>query len=353
MNSRCRCDLSRRGLLALLGAAPGWAQTPYKPKPQVPLPYESPSPRALECVQPRELRIGFFGPDQPSHPRGGTLWMGAALAVEDANAAGGFRGAPIRVIPRWSDDPWRAGASAIVRLAYDEHICALVGGVDSDTTHLATQIAAKALFPVIDPVSTDETANHAGVPWIFSWAPGNRQIARQMQDLLSESPFLLVSGTDHDSRMLTAAFLKEGPRQPVLRIDTSGLAHPAVPRDADQVVVIAPPACTIACAESFPHHTRMVAGPAASSRRCIHLAGRVRTPALLKPDSSLWKRLESRFDAPADAFAQLSFEATSALIQVIQEVGPSRAALREALASRMPPGGRRQFVTPNTIEKEL
>jgi ABC-type branched-subunit amino acid transport system substrate-binding protein len=279
--------------------------------------------------------------------------MGAALAVEDANAAGGFRGTPIRLLPRWSDDPWRAGASAVVKLAYEEHICALVGGVDSDSTHLATQIAAKALFPVIDAVSTDESANHAGVPWIFSWAPGNRQIARQMRDLLGDAPFLLVSETDHDSRMLASAFLKEGTRQPVLRMDSSNVSHAGVPGDADQVVVIAPPARTIACAEAFPANTRIVAGPAASSRQCIHLAGRVKTPALVQPDALLWKRLECRFNAPADAFAQLSFEATSMLIHVIQEVGPSRAAVREALASRRPPGGRLQPIPPNPIEKEL
>jgi hypothetical protein len=228
-----------------------------------------------------------------------------------------------------------------VKLVYQEEVCAVIGGIDSDSTHLATQIAAKALLPVVDPVSTDESVNHAGVPWVFSWAPGNREIARNMSDALRPAPYLLVAGTDHDSRMLADVFLRVAKRPPVLRIDTSGMGHPGVPRDADQVVVIAPPACTMACAASFPARTRLIAGPSASSRLCREMRRDAIRPALVCRDQQLWERLEARFHQRADAFAQLSYQAATGLIAAIRKVGPSRDALREALAANMLPGGRR------------
>jgi hypothetical protein len=64
-------------------------------------------------------------------------------------------------------------------------------------------------------------------------------------------------------------------------------------------------------------------------------------PALVCRDAQLWQRLEARFHQPADAFAQLSYEAASELIVAIRKVGPNRAAIREALAEDRPPGGRR------------
>jgi hypothetical protein len=73
MNKVFQGELSRRALLALLGTAAGWAQIPYKGKSAVPPQYESPVPRRVEHSAAGEVRIGFFGPDQPEHPGGHNL----------------------------------------------------------------------------------------------------------------------------------------------------------------------------------------------------------------------------------------------------------------------------------------
>ena len=208
MTSLKRHRITRRAWLSLLAATPAVAQVPYKGRPAVAPEYHGPGTTAARHSQSDGIRIGYFGPDDPAHPRGGAMWMGAHLAVEEANASGGYRGTAFVLLPRWSDEVWRAGAASLVKLVYREEVCAVIGGIDSDSTHLATQIAAKALLPVVDPVSTDESVNHAGVPWVFSWAPGNRQIAREMSDALRPAPYLLVAGTDHDSRMLADVFLR-------------------------------------------------------------------------------------------------------------------------------------------------
>jgi len=65
--------------------------------------------------------------------------MGAALAIEDANAHGGYKDKPFRLVPRWSDDPWRGGASAVAKPVFTDRGWAIPGrlvvlGINLDDT---------------------------------------------------------------------------------------------------------------------------------------------------------------------------------------------------------------------------
>ena len=92
----------------------------------------------------------------------------APSALEAGERAGGYRGAPFRLVPAWSESPWQAGIGQLTRLVYEEGAWAVIGGVDGATTHLAEQVALKARFPLLSPGSTDATANCANVPWLFT-----------------------------------------------------------------------------------------------------------------------------------------------------------------------------------------
>ena len=63
----------------------------------------------------REVRIGYFGPDDPDHPVGGAIWQGAKLAIEESNAAGGYQGLPFRLVQDWDENPWSGGAASVAR----------------------------------------------------------------------------------------------------------------------------------------------------------------------------------------------------------------------------------------------
>ena len=52
---------------------------------------------------------GGSAPGDPDHPDFGDLWRGATLALEQENSAGGYRGKPFRLLPAWSESPWKAG----------------------------------------------------------------------------------------------------------------------------------------------------------------------------------------------------------------------------------------------------
>ena len=97
--------------------------------------------------------------------------MGTTMAIEEANAEGGYKETPFRLKPGWSENPWASGVSSVVRMAYLERVWAIIGSIDGSTTHLAEQVVAKARVTQIDPASTDRSVNMANVPWVFSCLP--------------------------------------------------------------------------------------------------------------------------------------------------------------------------------------
>lgn len=115
-----------------------------------------------------EYRIGVFAPD--SHD----IARGVELAVEQANAAGGIDGKPVRIIRRWAEDPWGAGSKEVIRMVFEDRVWTVIGGPDGDTTHVAQQVATKAHLPLIAPVSSDPSLTHTRVPWIFRLPPDDR-----------------------------------------------------------------------------------------------------------------------------------------------------------------------------------
>jgi len=162
---------------------------------------------AADFTNLTEIRIGWFGPTNLNDPLTGDLWWAANLAVREANEPGGdpgnaergtrnaepqpsvlgppssdLRQLPFRLVSRWAVDPWGAGVSQLTRMVYDEQPLALIGSVDSASTHLAEQIVAKANLPLVSPIATDKSVTLAGVSWMFSCAPSDDAIARMLVD---------------------------------------------------------------------------------------------------------------------------------------------------------------------------
>jgi len=229
----------------------------------------------------------------------------------------------------------------VVKLAYEDSVAAVIGGIDSATTHLAEQVAAKALFPLLDPVSGDETANEAGVPWIFSFAPGDTLYAAAMGAELKGKPYTLLAATDHGSRQLARALVRIA--QPAERHDFAPPGLPPAPVH-EVVVILAPGRSSAEVARALPAGARIIAGPQAHSRVFEQLnTRRVVAPAPARLDAALARRLRARFSHSGDAFTQLAYDSTALLIRCILEAGPNRAELRERLAPHFRPNGRRMI----------
>ena len=174
-----------------------------------------------------EVRLGYFGPSDETDPEGGSFWRGASLAVSDANADGGCDGLPLRLVPAWSASPWSAGIALLTRAVFEQRVWAVVGSIDGAASHLAEQVAAKALVTVVSPGSTDETVNMANVPWMFSGLPSDAAQAPVLGRALlaAAGDYVLVTATDHDSRAAAVemrAWLSRQAHGPSLEVEFGG-----------------------------------------------------------------------------------------------------------------------------------
>ena len=134
-----------------------------------------------------EIRIGFLAPlyDHPDQVRGNRMLNGARMAIDEANAAGGYCGKPFRLVCHNDYDNWqmgKAGATGVardsaiwgaasndaVRMIYDEKVWAMFGSISSESTHIALRVTLKAETPLVNSASTDPTIPETIIPWYFT-----------------------------------------------------------------------------------------------------------------------------------------------------------------------------------------
>jgi ABC-type branched-subunit amino acid transport system substrate-binding protein len=154
-----------------------------------------------------EIRIGFLGPidRNPEQVFGQKMLNGAQLAVDDANARGGYCGKPFKLLPRNDYDNWQAnavygeerpttqeiwgaGASQTAKMVYDDKDWAIFGSISSESTHMALRVALRAEIPIVNSASTDPTIPETYIPWYFTDLQDDRvqanTLARHIYDEL-------------------------------------------------------------------------------------------------------------------------------------------------------------------------
>jgi branched-chain amino acid transport system substrate-binding protein len=134
-----------------------------------------------------EVRIGFFGPIEhsPEKTFGLRMLHGAQLAVEEANARGGYGGIPFKLMLHNDYDNWQAKtvygddrptdssiwgspSDETVKMVYDDQDWAIFGSISSETTHIVLRVALKAEIPIVNSASTDPTIPETYIPWYFT-----------------------------------------------------------------------------------------------------------------------------------------------------------------------------------------
>jgi len=192
------------------------AQDPYKRILDDPRAFNGRIGAEIDPSSLDSISIGLFAPFNQDDPAAHYLYRGVKLAIEQANAAGGYQEVDFSLVRRWAADPWGAGSKEVVRLVYGDRVWAIIGFRDG-AGHIALQIAAKAYAPVIAPLSSDSSLTHTGVPWIFRLPPDDRLQARLLVKDGIVNKHLnrvgLVSGTDQNSRAAAAEMEKELNRQ--------------------------------------------------------------------------------------------------------------------------------------------
>jgi branched-chain amino acid transport system substrate-binding protein len=334
----------------------------FKPPSQVPLDFRGPGREEPE-PDVDEVVLGWFGPGDPAHPEFGDFWRGAVLALEQENAAGGYHGKPFRLLPAWSESPWKAGIADLTRLVYDRHAWAVIGGVDGTTTHLAVQVALKSHFLLLSPGSTDASADHANVPWLFSLPPSDEHIAPVLADAVARAaaggPFAVVASTDHDSHAALVALRRAlGERRVALAAlvefapapdDLPAVARRVLQASPRVVVVLAPSVAAgrLVVAMRGAGYGGTIVGGAPSARgafgRAAGEAGEgVVAPLFVEsgPTSGAYDRAyATRWGEALDEAAAHGYDAVRLVAAAVREAGLNRARIRDAVRSLAPGSG--------------
>jgi ABC-type branched-subunit amino acid transport system substrate-binding protein len=326
----------------------------------------------------KEVRIGFIGPvaKQADQVFGLRMLHGAQLAIEEANARGGYGGKPFRLMVHDDYNNWQRGSEygperptdsqiwgstsdETVKMVYDESDWAIFGGISSETTHIILRVALRAEVPIVNSASTDPTIPETYIPWYFTNIQDDR-----VQDLTLARHIFTELG------MKRVALLRVNNRYgrfgvPKFRDAARRLGHPVVieqkflPGDtdfrralriiqdsrADGSVVWADEAQAAGILQQmrelgmkqrvFGSYRTLgddllsQAGPAAEGFEAVFPYDPTRTDPKWV---DFQQRFAVRFEEKPEQFAALAYDAMNALLESICKAGLNRARIHDALS---------------------
>ncbi|MGB9071429.1 MAG: ABC transporter substrate-binding protein [Terriglobales bacterium] len=307
-----------------------------------------------------EVRIGFLGPieNHPDQVFGRRMLNGATLAIDEANAAGGYCGKPFRLMLHNDSAIWGAASNEIVKMVYDDKVWAMFGSISSDTTHIALRMSLKAELPIVNSASTDPTIPETIIPWYFTDIQDDRvqgyTLARHVYTELGLKRIALLRVNNRYGRFGVIKFRDASRR----------LGHPVVieqkfqPGDTDfgrQLRVIqesgvdgivlwtdiGPAAMILKQMQELGMKQRVFGSYRTIGDELIRMAGTAAEgfEAVYPYDPSRHDRkwadfnqhFEARFHEKPDHFAALAYDAMQVLLDAICRAGLNKGRIRDAL----------------------
>ena len=325
----------------------------------------------------KEVRIGFLGPiaKQADQAYGLRMLHGAQMAIDEANARGGYGGKPFRLMVHDDYSNWQFGAeggeerptdSAIwgapldesVKMVYDEKVWAILGSISSESTHMVLRLALKAEFPVVNSASTDPTIPETYIPWYFTDIQDDRvqayTLARRIFTELGLKRAALLRVNNRYGRMAAEKFRSAAVRlghplvieQKYLPGDTNFQRQLRIIHDShvDAIVLWADEveAANIlkqmralgmkqrvfGAYRTLGEDLLSQAGPAAEGFEALYpYDPSRRDPRWL----AFQQRYATRYKAKPEQFAALSYDVTNILLDAICRAGLNRARIQDAL----------------------
>jgi len=133
-------------------------------------------------VNQRQVRWDGYGASRLA-PLGIKMLQGAQLAIEQANSRGGYRReTPFNLVVRNDNGEWRSSGRAVIDLAYQDSVWAILGTVDGANSHISIRVALKAEIPVMNTADTDPTFVETNIPWVFRNITDDRMMSYLLAD---------------------------------------------------------------------------------------------------------------------------------------------------------------------------
>ena len=155
-----------------------FVREPYKQFFVEPLTFTGPGREKPE-PEVESVKIGVLAPIERSHEAyiGQPMLRGTQMAIEEANAEGGYKGKPFELVVHNDTGLWGASANEIVAFSYEDSVWAVIGTVDGANTHIGIRVALKTELPMMNVADTDPTLVETKIPWIFRNIADDRQMA--------------------------------------------------------------------------------------------------------------------------------------------------------------------------------
>lgn len=318
--------------------------------------------RDPDMSQLSEIRIGFLAPlyDHPDQAMGNRMLHGAQMAIDEANAAGGYCGKPFKLMLHNDSAIWGASSNEVVKMVYDEKVWAMFGSISGDTTHIALRVTLKAETPLVNSASTDPTIPETIIPWYFTDLQDDRvqgyTLARHIYTELGLKRIAILRVNDRYGRFGVLKFRDASRR----------LGHPVVIEQkflpgemdfrrqlrvihdsrADGIVLwtdVKPAAEILKQMQELGMKQRVFGSHRAVGDELITLAGDAAEgfeavyPYDPTREDARWRdftaHYRTRFDERPDHFAALAYDAMQVLLNSICRAGLNRGRIRDALTS--------------------
>ncbi|MDR3740475.1 MAG: ABC transporter substrate-binding protein [Terracidiphilus sp.] len=326
-----------------------------------------------------EVRIGFFGPIEhtPDQVFGQRMLHGAQLAIEEANAHGGYGGIPYKLMlyndyDNWQaksvygddrpTDPtiWGSPSNEAVKMVYDDDDWAIFGSISSESTHIILRVSLKAEIPIVNSASTDPTIPETYIPWFFTDIQDDRvqclTLARRIFTELGMKRVALLRVNNRYGRFGVLKFRDASRR----------LGHPLVieqkfmPGDTDfsrelKIIQGSRADAIVIWGDEADAAGILKQMRALGMKQRVFGAYRTIGPELLAQAGAAaegfeavfpydptrndprWlafnQRFEARFHEKPEQFAALAYDAMNALLDSICKAGLNRARIHDALAN--------------------
>lgn len=323
-----------------------------------------------------EIRIGFLAPlyDHPDQVLGNRMLNGAKMAIDEANAAGGYTGKPFRLITHNDYDNWQISSAATgaakdsaiwgaasndaVRMIYDDKVWAMFGSISSESTHIALRLTLKAETPLVNSASTDPTIPETIIPWYHTVIQDDRvqgyTLARHIYTELGLKRVAILRVNDRYGRFGILKFKDASRRlahpvvieQKFMRGDTDFRHQLQVIEDSrvDAIVLwtdIGPAAAILQQMQELGMKQRVFGSHRTIGDDLVKLAGAAAEgfEAVFPYDPTRtdprWlefiAQYEARYHEKPDHFAALAYDEMRILLDAICRAGLNKGRIRDAL----------------------
>lgn len=326
---------------------------------------QSGAPRTETISAQDTVNIGILSPadNSPESIYGMSMLQGAQLAIEEANADGGFAAGSKNRKPFalriHTDSPlWGASTTEIVKMTNDEHVFGVLGSVDGASSHTMLKVASILDVPIVNSATSDPDITSTGLPWVLHNFPDNRNeahaLARYAVANLGSKRIGVLCMKTRDSIAAVHEFAKIAARLGPARIvetrfergdkDFSPQLRKLADAEVDVVLLWGEPrqAALILKQMRAIGMQQPVLGPSRAGDASLIQSAGVAAEGLvvasaINPASTnlRWQEFtinyRRRFSAIPDAYACYGYDGAKLLISAIQKAGLDRRAIRDAL----------------------